>query len=483
LTVFSLAALMFACKDDDNTGTPNKEKEAPYIDYKSATDFWFPWQAGDTVIAVVDVNGAYRATVAEGGGWCTVSDIAVNSFVIHYAENRIAADRTTKITLSLEGVDDIEIVVSQRGPEPELVIDSTYAELTAPYQGLDTAILVDVNGVYRVEVETGKEWCQIETLTDINFSFGASSSTVPHRFRFSIAQNSELDSRSVKVGVLLTYRDSTARFEFVVNQQPTPILLIGPADGTTVINKENGFPYTFSWNKTGNIPSYSIALSADESFPEDATEVVEVGDVGSYAMTADDVDGVSNLYKTPVYWKVMPTDTAIKIAAETGLFYVQRKVVKSYLLELTKANERWTTHEYYPAENVYAVTVNRGRSDPYVFTAALTKEIPERMITLSYEYKTNTAKIQNPAATGFTFEYFGCIPTPTNPTGADGARMLSEFIPFSEEYQTHVVELGNYVTPWNWGAVGHSFRLDTGTNDDITNMVLYLKNLRIDVYE
>jgi hypothetical protein len=478
LTVFSLAALMFACKDDDNTDTPDKEKEAPYIDYKSATDFWFPWQAGDTVIAVVDVNGAYRATVAEGGGWCTVTDIAVNSFIIHYAENRIAADRTTKITLSLEGVDDIEIVVSQRGPEPELVIDSAYAELTAPYQGLDTVVPVNINGVYRVEVETGKEWCKIETLTDINFSFGATSSTVPHQFRFSIAQNSELESRSVKVGVLLTYRDSTARFEFVVNQNPTPILLVAPSEGT-VIKRADGFPYTFSWQKTGDIPSYSIALSTDSNFPEDATEVVDVGDVDSYALTLDNVSGLlgGGFYNTAIYWKVTPTDPEINIATETGMFYVQRKVVKSYPLALTNEGERWTTNKYIPDENAYEVKVN-GTSDPYFYTVPLTEAIPERNITLSYECRTVTDAMADPTATGFTWEYFVSTPNP------DGAKMFTWYLQFSDEYQTHVIELASYATQWGWGAVGHRFRMDTDNyNSRIVGLTMYLKNLRIDVYE
>jgi hypothetical protein len=484
--VFSLSALMFACNGDDNTDTPdNKEKEAPYIDYKSATDFWFPWQAGDTVIAVVDVNGAYRATVAEGGGWCTVSDIAVNSFVIHYAENRIAADRTTKITLSLEGVDDIEIVVSQRGPEPELVIDSAYAELTAPYQGLDTAVLVDVNGVYRVEVETGKEWCQIETLTDINFAFGASSSTVPHRFRFSISQNSELEIRSVKVGVLLTYRDSTVRFEFVVNQNPTPILLATPAE-ETVIEKAGGFPYTFSWRKTGDIPSYSIAISTNSEFPEEATNVITAGDVDSYVLQLDDVAELIKIgghFSTLLYWKVTPTDTTINIATETKTFYVKRSLVASYPLTFFGGTSSWIAGpELDDAGNTWWQP-NAGQSSrrTWITTPPLAEPLPSgKIYALAYEYKTSH---RNPEYEYETFNVYHFAGEYNGDWIIDGPEITC---PFTDEWLPIEVPL---TAKREWGGTETRVTLFirpmvvTTNNNNISGMRHYVKNLRVVEYE
>jgi hypothetical protein len=147
-------------------------------------------------------------------------------------------------------------------------------------------------------------------------------------------------------------------------------------------------------------------------------------------------------------------------------------------MSLTRDSERWTTSTYFPEENMYEILVNGG-SDPYFYTVGLTEAIPERNITLSYEYKTDVTNIAVPSATGFNFEYFVSTPNP------DGAKTVVKFIQFSNEYKSHAVELKNGATQWNWGEVGHRFRMDTGTNDtyNIVGLKLYIKNLRIDVYE
>jgi hypothetical protein len=484
ITVFSLAALMFACNDNNDPVTPGKEKEPPYIDYEGGTDFWFPKEAGDTVIAVVDVNGAYRATVAEGGGWCTVSDIAVNSFVIHYEENKIAADRKTKITLSLEGVEDIEIVVSQRGPAPILTVDSAkFLNVSSPYIGGDTAVSVNVNGNYRVEVEAGKEWCRLADLTDINFVFGASSATVQHQFRLNISQNSELESRSAKVTVSVAYRDSTVRFEFVVSQLPTPILLVTPAN-ESVIEKATGFPYTFSWKKTGAISSYSIAVSTGSDFTEETTTVITVGDVDSYALKSSDIAGVlstSGLYKIPLYWKVMPTDPDIDIATETKVFYIQRKLITSYPLSLIGGESSWTTlfedNDGYPK---WLINAGQSSRRTWISTFPIEEAIEGKIFALAYDYKTSNRSPSYAYDEFYVYHYNG---------GYDGNWTIDSpgvICTFTDEWLPIRVPL---TATREWGAVGSKATLFvrpmvvTSNDNSIQGMYHHVKDLRVELYE
>jgi hypothetical protein len=494
--IFSLAFLMSACNEDD--APPGKVQEDPYFKYEGGTDIWLPYQKGYTIIPVVDVNRTYYAKVAEGGEWCTVTDIAVNSFIINYEELKKAADRSTRITLSMEGVEDINLVVTQRGADPILVVDSTkFLEVSAPYMGVDTTIFINVNGAYEVEVEAGKEWCSVvaENMTDEDFQFAGLDKTVPHRFKLNIAQNNELESRSAKVTVSLSYQDSTSRFEFVVNQLPTPILLNLPEDGT-IISKDNGFPYTFSWNKTGGLSSYSIAVSTDSNFPEDATSVINVGDVDNYALKLTDIVELIKLsYRgsVPLYWKVMPTDPSINIATETKLFYVQRKVIASYPLTFN-TSPSWGTY-YTDPDGTPRIYMNGGRNGGrrvFVATNALTTSITGTGIetgtalVLAYEYKTSYIPpfiIPNTNPPAIKVRY--------NSTAAYNGPLIDEqTMPLTEEYQPMHADIQS---SHNWGQQGNQIcfwfnaidylAVPSGALDPLVGLSCHIKNLRIDVYE
>jgi hypothetical protein len=470
MMVFSLAFLMFACKEDDVVST-EKEKEKPYLDYESATDFWFPKEAGFIEIPVTDVNGAYFATVAEGGEWCTTSEIGVNSFKISYAENKRAENRTTKITLSLDGVDDIDIVVSQRGPGVMLVIDSSkYSEVAIPYVGGDTVVSIVTNGDYKVDVEAGNEWCSVANKTETEF-------------KFNISQNNELASRSAKVTVSLMYQDSTARFEFVVNQLPTPILLNLPESETEIVKAS--FPYSFSWGKTGAIPSYSIAVSTSIDFPEEATNVINVGDVDSYALKLSDITEVmthSGKLRVPLYWKVMPTDPDIDIATETKVFYVPRQTfVASYPLTLNGGDSSWIGFD--DSEDYPKWSANAGQSSrrTYISTYGLTEAIEETgAFVLAYDYKTSNRNSMYEWDDFYVYHYAG---------GYDGNWEIDGpgvRYPFTDVWLPVVFPLTETRA---WGQVGSKITIFirpievTSNNNNISGMFQHVKDLRVEVYE
>jgi hypothetical protein len=467
MMTFSLAFLMFACNENEEPAPDNsKTKEPPYLTYESETDFWFQRERGDTMIAVVDVNGAYNATIAEGGEWCTVSEISVNYFKINYEENRKAEDRTTKITLSLEGVDDIEIVVSQRGPLPTLVIDSSYVELAVPYSGGDTAVLLRTNSNYKVEIEAGGEWCSVANKDETEL-------------KLNIPQNSGLVSRSAKVAISHTYLDSTVRFEFVVNQNPTPILLGSPEDGTE-ISRTSGFPQTLSWTKTGGISGYSVAVSTSNAFPEDATQVTAVGDVDSYALKLADIAealALSYEIKVPLYWKVMPTNPDIEIATETKMFYVQRAYVSTlFPVTLNSGDSSWTGLD--PDDDGYPMmNLGGGQSSRRIFMAIhpLTEAVPEgKTVAVSYEYKTSRIPSGYPDP---ALDVRHCV---------DGwswdDRLFSA--PLTEEWRPITAPLR--LRRSDWGAVGNKFYffiMPTTAGNGVSGMKFHFKDIRLEVYE
>jgi hypothetical protein len=478
----SVALLMFACKDDNNADPDKKEKEPPYLKYEGSTDLWLPNVKGDTTVAIVDVNGAYYATVAEGGEWCTVSNIAVNSFVINYDENKIAEDRKTKITLSLEGVNDIEIVVSQRGPAPEVIIDGTFAEIEVSYAGAETVVPVKSNGVYTVEVEEGKDWCNVvNTGTEV---------------RFNISPNVELESRNAKVTVSLTYRGSTASFEFIVSQLPAAILLVSPEEGVE-INRASGFPYTFSWKRTGSVTDYSIAVSVNNQFPDSTTTVISVGNVDNYAITMSDIAKVmefSSEIKAPLYWKVIPTDPSINMAADTRKFYVMRNYVGPHSYPLKFINPiglpqdkidrhySWVINKETGEDWLVVQIGQAGQSSrrPFVRTDTLTY-VPEvgsgQTLALAYEYKVT----DKPAAYAHdVVDFYHTIDNWNDPVlGGEVMRR-----PFTDEWQTHQVAV-----PVSKLHVGATFiimvrpPIIVASDFSMEGITLQIKGLRLEVFE
>jgi hypothetical protein len=264
---------------------------------------------------------------------------------------------------------------------------------------------------------------------------------------------------------------------FAVEGTLKSIFLDKPFTGAQ-LNVENSFPYTLSWKKAEGVTDYNVVISTLSTFPQTESIVIPVGNVESYALKHSDISDLlaqhSAYANAPLYWKVIPADNNPEILTQSRQFNVQRKVKKSYLMEITREGERWTTSEYFPDENVYEIKVNDGGRDPWLYSVGLKEAITDKAITLSYEYRTTHP---NASVLSFVFEYFASTPSPS------GSKMWTETVPLVNEWTSHVTEFGTYAALWQWGAVGHRFRLDPGTSSAITGMVLYLKDFRIDAYE
>jgi hypothetical protein len=476
IMTFSLAFLMFACKEDDVTPDNNsKEKKPPYLDYKSATDYWFPKERGDSIIPVVDVNGAYDATVAEGGEWCTVSEIAVHSFRINYDENKKAEDRTTTITLSLDGVEDINIVVSQRGPDVVFVPDSLALTedpllealtIAAPFLGGNTVVPIRSNCNYTVGIEGGTGWCSVADITET----GLNLATVA---------NNGTDGRSARVSITHSYQGVSVRFEFVVTQAASPIVLNSPEDGG-VIKKLDGFPYTFEWRKTGGVPGYTISVSASTDFPEGATFSKAVGDNDKYDLQLNDIADMIGRWeaKMPLYWKVTATDPSFNIAIQTQRFYVLRNLVSSSPLTLNGGDSSWTglsdDEEGYPR-----MGLNGGRSSRRVFMAInpTTVAIPEeKVVAVAYDYKTTMIA----SYPGDALQVYHFVDNPYAWTGLIISPCTNEWLPQIFSLRT---------LRSDWGSVaGNKFYFFIMPNpvtadDQYPGSYFHFKDLRLEVYD
>jgi hypothetical protein len=489
MIVFSLAFLMFACKEDDVVST-EKEKEAPYLTYEGAADFWFPKEAGFIEVPVTDVNGAYFARVSENSEWCTTSDIAINSFKIHYAENRRAEDRNATITLSLDGVADKVITVGQRGPDPTLTTDSTIykviedpisgaksLELPVPYTSNDIIVPVRTNGDYNVEIEAN-EWCVVANKADDAITFSTSLNTDFER------------GRSVKVAVSLTYGNLTRRFEFVMAQSQMPSL--APEDGT-VIAKEDGFPYNFTWKKNQAVSAYSVVISTNSNFTEEATKVINAGNVENYTVQLSDIAellALSYEVKVPLYWTVRPTNPGIDITVETVMIYVQRTFVTSYPLTLTNTGSSWTGL-YYDKDfegdddpNFPKMALNGGRSSRRTFMGTNPLEVsiePDKRIAVAYEYKTSNVPPDYPYETLSVYH----MPAAYSYINQVNCRITNEWL-------TNRASLRTSHPNW-WGQEGEAGYYNTvwffvmpeviTAADQMTGAYLHFHDIRLEVYD
>jgi len=119
------------------------------------------------------------------------------------------------------------------------------------------------------------------------------------------------DTETVTADMTLYARWTEANF--VIN-------LIAPLDDITVdLNDEETFPVTFSWTKATGVEGYTIKISNDPSFAEDATYTINVGNESEFTMNAEAGKTVLNFFtnligfdksrkiSSSLYWTVTPT--------------------------------------------------------------------------------------------------------------------------------------------------------------------------------
>ncbi|MDR2027674.1 MAG: hypothetical protein LBQ01_08985, partial [Prevotellaceae bacterium] len=207
MMAFSLTVLMFACSEKEEEPT-----EAELTVRESERRVSFTNAAGSVSVAVT-ASGTYTATVKTGEDWCTVSDVGNQGFKVNVSENTARAQRTAEIILASPGCTDVEIVVTQLGLEPALIIDNWYKIVSFSRSGGDTVVAVTANGEYTVTVEGNPEWCTV--------------SKVATGFKISVTTNTGTEERSAKITVSMT---GTADVEITVIQGATAILSVSDED-------------------------------------------------------------------------------------------------------------------------------------------------------------------------------------------------------------------------------------------------------------
>jgi hypothetical protein len=320
LVMVSLALLIFACKDDK---TDEPQKELPSLEY-TAGDVTLPAAQGETSIVVKVVGGAYTATVADDGkDWCSTSSLSTSNFKISYKENPNAKSRSTTITLSMsiDGVSNISIKVTQFGSDPALIIDEEFAETTVAHNSLELNVPVSVNGDYAVTVEDGKSWISL-----------AATDKTPTAFKLTLQPNGGLDNRSAKVTVV--HADAAAvKFEFNVTQLSEPVHLGSPENEAKFSALRDSLD--FSWVKRSGASGYTLVISTSTEFPDGATTLVkDAGDVDAFSVAVSEIAAlVSTLQAENLfYWTVKATGS--NGAVETKVFNISQTATASYPLTL-----------------------------------------------------------------------------------------------------------------------------------------------------
>jgi hypothetical protein len=238
MMTFSMAVLMFACEEKEESPT-DAELTIREADKRPS----FTNAAGSVSIAVT-ASGTYTATVKSGAEWCTVSDPGNQGFKINVSENTARAQRTAEITVSSPGCTDIEIVVTQLGLEPALIIDSWYRTVTFQRGGGDTVVAVTANGQYTATVETGADWV---TVSDVG----------GQGFKISVAQNAKTIERSAKITIAMT---GATNVEITVIQGASASLTITDADKNLFFEVTGGTKTVIPFLTNGE---YEVTVEGD----------------------------------------------------------------------------------------------------------------------------------------------------------------------------------------------------------------------------
>jgi hypothetical protein len=171
--IFSMASVLFACKDDEETVAPELTVSAADKNLSFET-------AGGSKTVVVTANAAFTATVESGKTWCTVSDLTEALFKVNVAENTETESRSAKVTLSLTGAPDVEITVTQAGvvlPPAVLMVMPSMFHFDTPAAGERTAVVTTNRPSYTATVESGKTWVTT-SINGANLAIKVEASTV-----------------------------------------------------------------------------------------------------------------------------------------------------------------------------------------------------------------------------------------------------------------------------------------------------------------
>jgi hypothetical protein len=112
-----------------------------------------------------------------------------------------------------------------------------------------------------------------------------------------------------------------------ISEAAKPAIFLKTPLPSAIINiRNNEFPIEFSWAKVPEAIGYSLKISKNRDFPNDAsTRTIDLGDAGSFLMTEDiaknlaftDFDPISS--STAYYWQIAPKEQTTSIRLQTRI--------------------------------------------------------------------------------------------------------------------------------------------------------------------
>ena len=184
---------------------------------------------------------------------------------------------------------------------------------------------------------------------------------------------------------------TTLRLRISENAE-TVIFLKTPAPAIIVDRESDNFvPVLFSWIKLQEIDKYSLKISTNSNFPNDATYTINVGNVDEYIMNADMINGIKSLPQmnqliNQLFWTVVPEQTVSgRNQVRPFIFLLFRKFKETVPLSLLPA----TANSQISVEvSPEYITLTATGSDPNIRTAPLGKQLSDGCY-LAIEYTSN----------------------------------------------------------------------------------------------
>ncbi|MDR1171261.1 MAG: hypothetical protein LBL24_02280 [Bacteroidales bacterium] len=211
-----LAALLFACGDDD------KKEEAPYfgVEAKFLTQSFGP--ASDTKYVTVKTNQAFTAT--SSASWCKTERLSAeteeNLKISVDALNDVTS-RTATVTVACEGFTSAVITVNQSGVQATLTVTPPQPEAVAGSGG-DVTLTVAANTTWEYSIPSDATWLTKaeETATSLTLTAEANPQTSPR-----------------EVAVTFTLPGYAATQVVTVSQAAgfQPVLTVTPPSSATIV--------------------------------------------------------------------------------------------------------------------------------------------------------------------------------------------------------------------------------------------------------
>jgi hypothetical protein len=219
-----LAALLFACGDDD------KKEEAPYfgVEAKFLTQSFGP--AADTKYVTVKTNQAFTAT--SSASWCKTERLSAETeenLKISVEALDGVTPRTATVTVACEGFTSAVITVNQSGVQATLTVTPPQPEAIAGSGG-DVAFTVAANTAWEYSIATGADWLRetAKTATSLTLTAEANPQTSPREVAVTFTLPGYDATQTVTVS-------QAAGFQPALTVTPPPSATIARTGGNLIL--------------------------------------------------------------------------------------------------------------------------------------------------------------------------------------------------------------------------------------------------------